>query len=187
MLVLSLPVPSWPVLSSKPGSSLRGATLPVPGRDCIPRVTYLPEVHRSPDTGLPAMDPLKLVALDRDDVEIISTHLQDSVLKVADIRWRADENRLVLDPEFRRRRAVLRFDRVLNLKCRNVDPRDGEAVLNLLAVEFSETDPPAGVVTLLFSGGAALRLEVECLEVELSDLGPVWTTAACPSHAHDSL
>jgi len=146
------------------------------------------------------MDPLKLVALDRDDVEIISTHLQDSVLKVADIRWRADENRLVLavnrfdweaalenHPEFRRRRAALRFDRVLNLKCRNVDPRDGEAVLNLLAVEFSETDPPAGVVTLLFSGGAALRLEVECLEVELSDLGPVWTTAACPSHAHDSL
>jgi Protein of unknown function (DUF2948) len=146
------------------------------------------------------MDPLKLVALDRDDVEIISTHLQDAVLKVADIRWRPNENRLVLgvnrfdwegalekDPEYRRRRAVLRFDRVLNLKCRNVDPKDGEAVLNLLAVEFAETNAPAGVVTLVFSGGAALRLEVECLEAELADLGPVWTTAACPSHAHDSL
>jgi Protein of unknown function (DUF2948) len=146
------------------------------------------------------MDPLKLVALDRDDVEIISTHLQDAVLKVADIRWRPNENRLVLgvnrfdwegalekDPEYRRRRAVLRFDRVLNLKCRNVDPKDGEAVLNLLAVEFAETASPAGVVTLVFSGGAALRLEVECLEAELADLGPVWTTAACPSHAHDSL
>jgi Protein of unknown function (DUF2948) len=146
------------------------------------------------------MDPLKLVALDRDDVEIISTHLQDAVLKVADIRWRPNENRLVLgvnrfdwegalekDPEYRRRRAVLRFDRVLNLKCRNVDPKDGEAVLNLLTVEFAETASPAGVVTLVFSGGAALRLEVECLEAELADLGPVWTTAACPSHAHDSL
>jgi DUF2948 family protein len=146
------------------------------------------------------MDPLKLIALDRDDVEIISTHLQDAVLKVADIRWRPNENRLVLgvnrfdwegalekDPEYRRRRAVLRFDRVLNLKCRNVDPKDGEAVLNLLAVEFAETAAPAGVVTLVFSGGAALRLEVECLEAELADLGPVWTTAACPSHAHDSL
>jgi hypothetical protein len=145
------------------------------------------------------MDPLKLIALDRDDVEIISTHLQDSVLKVADIRWRPNENRLVLalnrfdweaalesHPEFRRRRAALRFDRVRNLKCRNVDPKDGEAVLNLLAVEFAESDPPAGVVTLVFSGGAALRLEVECLEAELSDLGPVWTTAACPVHQHET-
>ena len=141
------------------------------------------------------MDPLKLIALDRDDVEIISTHLQDAVLKVADIRWRPGENRLVValnrfdwegalekDPEYRRRRAVLRFDRVRNLKCRNVDPKNGEAVLNLLAVEFAETDPPAGVVTLVFSGGAALRLEVECLEAELADLGPTWTTGCCPAH-----
>ena len=144
------------------------------------------------------MDPLKLVALDRDDVEIISTHLQDAVLKIADIRWRPGENRLVLavnrfdwesaqdnDPDYRRRRAVLRFDRVLNLKCRNVDPKDGTAVLNLLAVEFAETEPPAGVVTLVFSGGAALRLEVECLEVELADLGPVWAVAACPNHVRE--
>jgi hypothetical protein len=146
------------------------------------------------------MDQLKLVALDRDDVEIISTHLQDSVLKVADIRWRPSEKRLVVavnrfdweaaqedGPEYRRRRAVLRFDRVLNLKCRNLDPKNGTAVLNLLAVEFAETDPPAGVVTLMFSGDAALRLEVECLEAELADLGPVWITACCPTHQQDSL
>ena len=145
------------------------------------------------------MDQLKLVALDQDDVEVISTHLQDSVLKVADIRWQPSEKRLVVAVnrfdweaaqedglEYRRRRAVLRFDRVLNLKCRYVDPKNGTAVLNLLAVEFAETDPPAGVVTLMFSGGAALRLEVECLEVELADLGPVWTTACCPAHQHEA-
>ena len=145
------------------------------------------------------MDLLKLVALDRDDVNIISTHLQDAVLKVTDIRWRPGEKRLVLavnrfdweaarenEPDYRRRRAALRFDRVLNLKCRNLDPKDGTAVLNRLAVEFAETDPPAGVVTLVFSGGAALRLEVECLEAELADLGPMWVTACCPSHAHEA-
>ena len=62
-------------------------------------------------------------------------------------------------------------------------PAGKEAVLNLLAVEFDETDAPAGVVTLIFSGGAALRLDVECLEAELADLGPVWTAAGCPSHS----
>jgi hypothetical protein len=144
------------------------------------------------------MDPLKLVALDRDDVDVISTHLQDAVLKVADVRWQPADKRLVLGvnrfdweaahddlPEYRRRRAALRFDRVLSLKCRNIDPAIPNTVLNLLAVEFTEQDPPGGVVTLLFSGGAALRLEVECLEAELADLGPVWTTAACPDHMRD--
>jgi hypothetical protein len=37
-------------------------------------------------------------------------------------------------------------------------------------------------VTLTFSGDSALRVEVECLEAELADLGPVWTTACCPMH-----
>jgi hypothetical protein len=58
-------------------------------------------------------------------------------------------------------------------------------VFNLLAVEFTPTDTPAGFVTLTFSGGAALRLEVECLESELADLGPVWATAECPAHADE--
>jgi hypothetical protein len=141
------------------------------------------------------MDLLKLVALDRDDIEVISTHLQDAVLKVADIMWRPRENRLIIavnrfdweasqdeDPSFRRRRAVLRFDRVISVKCRSVSPANRDAVLNLLAVEYAETNPPAGVVTLFFSGGGALRLEVECLEVELVDLGPVWVTGVCPNH-----
>ncbi len=141
------------------------------------------------------MDLLKLIALDKDDVEVISAHLQDSVLKVADIVWRPAEQRMVLalnrfdweaaqdEPRnFRRRRSALRFDRVRSVKCRNIRRDDPDCVLNLLAVEFAETDTPAGVITLIFSGDAALRLDVECLEAELADLGPVWTTAICPNH-----
>jgi DUF2948 family protein len=141
------------------------------------------------------MEPMKLVALDRDDVEVVSTHIQDAVVKVADIHWRPTEHRMVValnrfdwesangaEPQYRRRRSALRFDRVLACKCRNVSPKDKDAVLNLLAVEFAETDTPAGVVTLFFSGDAALRLEVECLECELVDLGPTWTTVQCPAH-----
>jgi Protein of unknown function (DUF2948) len=141
------------------------------------------------------MDMLKFVVLDEEDLEIASTHLQDAVLKVSDVLWRPAEKRLVLalnrfdwegaqsdEPEFRRRRAALRFERVLSCKCRSLDPAGKDAVLNLLAVEFTETDAPAGAVTLTFSGGVALRLEVECLEAELSDLGPTWIATTCPSH-----
>ncbi|HEY1361782.1 MAG TPA: DUF2948 family protein [Xanthobacteraceae bacterium] len=145
------------------------------------------------------MEPVKFVALDRDDLEVVSTHLQDALVKVSDVIWRPHEKRLVVavsrfdwpsaegpDPELRRCRAALRFERVRSCKCRSVNPAGKEAVLNLLAVEFSESDPPGGVVTLTFSGGAALRLEVECLEAELADIGPSWPAEARPVHTVDA-
>ena len=145
------------------------------------------------------MDLLKLVALDSDDIEVLSAHVQDSVVKVADIMWRPAEKRVIVvinrfdwesaqspAPPYRRRRAALRFERVNTIKQRQIACTEKDAVLNLLAVEFSETDPPAGVVTLIFSGGGALRLEVECLEAELADLGPSWPAAGRPIHADDT-
>jgi Protein of unknown function (DUF2948) len=132
------------------------------------------------------MEQLKFVALDRDDLAVISAHLQDAVMKVADVLWRPQEKRIVMalnrfdwtcatngpTDKFRRCRAALRFDRVLACKCKQVDPAGKDAVLNLLAIEFVETDSPAGTVILTFSCGGKLRLDVECLECELTDLGP---------------
>ena len=141
------------------------------------------------------MDLLKLIAFDNDDIEVVSAHLQDAIVKLGDVHWQPAEHRFVLGvgrfdweaaqgpaPRYRRRLAALRFDRVLSCKCRNVRPRAKDEVLNLLAVEFSQTDAPGGIITLVFSGDAAVRLEVECLEAELADLGPVWTAAKCPDH-----
>ncbi len=141
------------------------------------------------------MDLLKLIALDREDLEIVSAHLQDAVLKVGEVIWRPAENRVVIalnrfdweaavsdNPAYRRRRAALRFDRVMSCKCRSLDCAAKDQLLNLLAIEFEETDTPGGVITLSFSGGGALRLEVECLEAEVVDLGPIWQAAACPDH-----
>ena len=143
------------------------------------------------------MDMLKFVVLDEEDLEVVSAHVQDAVVRASDILWRPRDKRLLLalhrfdweaaqseKPEFRRRGAAFRFERVLSCRARGVDGKD--AVLNLLAVEFAETEAPAGIVTLTFSGGPAIRLEVECLEAELADLGATWTAARCPAHAVDS-
>ncbi len=151
------------------------------------------------------MEELKLVALDKDDVEVMSAHLQDALVKVSDIFWRPGEHRFVMavnrfdwmnavdadafktkSPEYRRCRTALRFERVVSCKCRGLDQRGKDAVLNLLAVEFTERDAPAGTVTMTFSGGGAIRLEVECLEAELVDLGEVFAAMACPHHFTDT-
>jgi hypothetical protein len=127
----------------------------------------------------------KLIALDAEDLAVISAHVQDAFVQTADIIWRQSEKRLVvgmnrldwdqtLDGETEPRRliAALRFDRVLSCKSRNINMDAPDTALELLGIEFHPTDAPGGSAVLMFSHGGALRLDVECLECELADLGP---------------
>jgi hypothetical protein len=127
---------------------------------------------------------LKLIALDADDLAVISAHVQDARVQTADIIWRQHEKRLVIgmnrldweqtlagEAEPRRLIAALRFDRVLACKSRNIDLEAPDTALDLVGIEFHEAEAPGGSALLLFAEGAALRLDVECLECELTDLG----------------
>ena len=127
---------------------------------------------------------LKLIALDADDLSVISAHVQDARVQPSDIIWRQSEKRLVVgmsrldweqtldgDAEPRRLVAALRFDRVLACKSRNIDLDAPDTVLDLVGIEFHGQDAPGGSALLLFAQGGAIRLDVECLECELTDLG----------------
>ena len=127
----------------------------------------------------------RLIALDADDLAVISAHVQDARVQTGDIIWRQSEKRLVIGmnrldweqtldgkTEPSRLIAALRFDRVLSCKSRNIDLDAPETTLELLGIEFHPTEPPGGSAVLMFSHGGALRLDVECLECELADLGP---------------
>ncbi|MBI5263531.1 MAG: DUF2948 family protein [Bradyrhizobium sp.] len=128
---------------------------------------------------------LKLIALDADDLAVVSTHVQDAHVRTADIIWRQGERRLVVgmsrldwdqtlegETEPRRLISALRFDRVLACKSRNIDLHAPDDMLELIGIEFHSSDPPGGTALLLFGEGGAIRLDVECLECELTDLGP---------------
>jgi hypothetical protein len=154
------------------------------------RTRYLARTEQAFFMAPDVKDPLKLIALDADDLAVVSAHLQDSSAKVADMAYLAQEKRFaMLVDRFDwtsagegavRRRTGVHFDRVLKAQVRGFDLKDKSAALNLLAVEFAESDPPSGQVILLFSGDAAILLEVECLEAAMSDLGPSWPARERP-------
>ncbi len=162
------------------------------------------------------MPDLKLIALDADDLRVISAHLQDAVVRVADMTYLPGEKRFAAianrfdwdkalsrpqstakasklrrgETGLERRRTGLRFERVLAAKVNGIDLKDGRASLALLAVTFepvADPDAPGGDVTLTFSGGAAIRLTVECLEFEMTDLGAAWSTKLAPAHPDDKV
>lgn len=152
-----------------------------------------------PHKALPKMEELKLIALDAEDLRILSCHLQDAVIRVGDMaylkegmRFAAIANRFdwegavkSKDDEFQRRRTGLRFERVKSAQLQGIDLKKKDEVLVLLAVAFEPGDEPEGTLTLHFAGGGAIRLGVECIEAELRDLGAVWSTQHKPEHASD--
>ncbi|WP_374330724.1 DUF2948 family protein [Aestuariivirga sp.] len=137
---------------------------------------------------------LRLTALDTEDLAIVSAQMQDAVLLAGDMRYDPKRRQFVIianrfawdDPVTpQRRRTGLHFDRVLAVKTLNMSHLEKDEVLSLLSVTFAELDAPAGEVLLSFSEGATIRLTVECLECQLSDLGPAWAAVAVPSHPLD--
>jgi len=144
---------------------------------------------------------LKIMALDAEDLLVLSAHVQDAVLKSGQIEYLSSEKTLVLPvnrfaweakPErklfsktYQRRQAVLQFGQVENLRSQGVDRTDQDQVLSLLAIEFDAAenlDDPSGTVRLMFSGRAAMHFNVECIEAKLTDFDAAWEASGKPRH-----
>ena len=142
---------------------------------------------------------LTLAAADAEDLEIISARLQDAVALVKDLVWLPKSRRFAaLFNRFKwetadekkgrgdnlRVRAGLHFDGVLSVKSFRLKRGDPDAVLSLLAITFTPkaADDPAGTIELVFAGGGAVRLEVECIDAGLTDVSGEWAARGRPAH-----
>lgn len=146
------------------------------------------------------MPDLKLLALDADDLAVLSAHLQDAVLRVGEAAYMKSDRRFALvvnrfdwaralaseadrKPDLQRRRSGIRFEKVRSVQVHGLDQARKDAAHELLALAWQQQgEGPGGHIVLQFAGGGAIRLEVECIEVELRDLGAAWTARSQPRH-----
>jgi hypothetical protein len=140
---------------------------------------------------------LKLRALDAEDLSLISAHLQDALARVRDLVYLPNKRRFAIvlsrfdwcaesEGRFERVRTGLHFEGVIRARCRAIARDRPEAVLSLLAITFEPgPEPPEGRIRLIFAGGADILLDVECLEAQLTDLGPRWKVVSRPAHQLD--
>jgi hypothetical protein len=149
----------------------------------------------------PMPDLPRLIAFDADDLAVIAANLQDALVRVGEMAFLPQSKQFAMvaarfdwvraaakksgRPYCERCRTGLHFGRVLKVSCRGFHCRDEALVLNLLDIGFKETEPPAGFVEFIFSANRALRLEVECLEAEIRDLGFRWQARSAPHHPFD--
>ena len=156
--------------------------------------------------------PLKLRAVDDADVEVLGACIQDALVPAHDMCFLAEEKRFVLvanrfrwekleetgasgggepgetaaeQPQGRYQRVLcgITFEHVTRVQCKGFTPgAEGEKgqLLEVLTMLSG-----AGEVTLVFAGGAAVRLEIEAIEVFLEDIGEPWPTLWQPRHPDD--
>lgn len=146
--------------------------------------------------------PLTLRAEDGDDLRVLSALVQDAVLPVTEVSWNPRGRRLALlvnrfrweDAEaarregrpFERVRALLVLSDVLHVASDGIDPRDRDAVLSLLGLEWQPGEDGTGTVLLRFSGDGTLAAEVECLSADLRDVTRPYLAPSgkAPSHPY---
>lgn len=143
--------------------------------------------------------PLRLMAADPADLEVLSAAAQDAVFAVEAAQWLPSLSRFTVQVQrFRwevaagltgrvtakgeRVLAALSFDRVLRVRARKVAQARGQAFASLLSVAFEASDAPSGTVTLNLADGGAIALDVECIDAILADLGPPREAVAAPEH-----
>jgi len=139
-------------------------------------------------------DKLRLMALDGEDLSVISAAAQDSLVAVRDCAWFKDERRFVLlvnrfrweaDPDvdtaYWRTHAAIVFNDVSGVHRHNVPLNEPDRMLELLALAADGPDN----VTLRFAADRAIRLDVSRLVCHLEDVGEPWPTPWKPAHPVD--
>ena len=160
-----------------------------------------PDFKHETQTPMPDRNrPLKLIALDVEDLTVLSAAVQDAILDESEISFDASKGQLILPlrryawelpgarrwlfPTKQRRLSVLDFARVLKVEHKGMS-KDKSGPLAILALKFEQTggdDDPSGVMDIVFAGAGMLRAHVECVEARLVDQGATWRAAAKPRH-----
>ncbi len=140
------------------------------------------------------MSGLKLLAEDEEDLKILSAHLQDAVLRVGDMvylpkqhRFAAMMNRFCWEDCGGNQTGVrvlcgLHFDGVLKVQSAHVRQDNPNAVVSLLAIDFSPDQDGAGSIDLMLAGGGCIRLSVECVAATLRDMTDPRPAVSRPAH-----
>ena len=131
-------------------------------------------------------EPLRLKALDADDLKIIATLTQDAVFPITEMSWQPGKRRFGLllnrfrwedrkraadqGRKFERVQSLLVVGDVLKVASSGINRADKETILSLLEIAFTPDEDGSGRLELVLAGDGAIALEVECLDVSLSDV-----------------
>ena len=144
--------------------------------------------------------PLRLKAQEAEDLQVISTLVQDAVCPGNEMRWRSRARQfVVLINRFRwedrakaarigraaeRVQSLLVIEDALHVATQGVQPGDADLVLSLLSIAFEPGEDGTGAMVLTFAGDGAVKVDVETITVTLQDVTRPYVAPSGKSPRH---
>ena len=119
----------------------------------------------------------QIIATDNEGLQMISACSSGAKVKVANIKY-LESNKVFLlsidrikiesNQENKKIRSVCRFDFVDKVKSKNIDQKNNDLILELLAIDFMKNNNNYEI-NLIFNNNAQIILTTETIEVRLED------------------
>ncbi len=119
----------------------------------------------------------QIIASDNEGLQIISACTSGAKVKVSDIRYLGsnkvfllsiERKKLEKDQKFKKINSICRFDFVDSVKSKNIDKKNGQLILELIAIDYMKNKENYEI-NLIFNNNSHIVLTTETIEVRLED------------------
>ena len=119
----------------------------------------------------------QIIALDIDGLSMVSACSSEAKVKISDIKYLASNKVVLLSIERKKIEtdqkdkfiySILRFDHVLKVKSKNINQKNQDSVLELIAIDYLKNKEDYEI-NLIFSNNCHIALTTEMIEVRLED------------------
>ena len=119
----------------------------------------------------------KLIANDQDGLAMISALLNSSKVKVSDIKYlpsskifllSAKRSKIEDEKNTKEVNSICRFDYVSKVKSKNIDQKNQDLTLELLAIDYLKNKENFEI-NLIFKDNAHIALSTELIDITLED------------------
>ena len=119
----------------------------------------------------------QIIALDIDGLSMVSACSSEAKVKISDIKYLASNKVVLLSIERKKIEtdqkdkfiySILRFDHVLKVKSKNINQKNQDSVLELIAIDYLKNKEDYEI-NLIFNNNAHIALTTETIEVRLED------------------
>ena len=143
---------------------------------------------------------ISLVAQNEEDLVVISTLCQDSIVKVANIKWAKKSKRFYLlinrfcwelndlskkkSLNMLRINSIMSFNSVLSVKSVGIQQNKTSDITSLLTLNYNFMTFEKQAIDLIFSGNSQITLNIECIDAYLKDISEPFegTISKPPKH-----
>ena len=119
----------------------------------------------------------QIIATDNEGLQMISACTAGAKVKVADIKYLAsnkvfllsiERTKIETDQESKKVNSICRFDFVDKVKSKNIDQKNDEVALELIAIDYLKNKDEYEI-NLIFDNNVHIALTTETIEVRLED------------------